>query len=574
LDWRGQWLVGVRGLSGLEPSFETHQSLAPGLLIRKAEASTEWADNRSLALSLSGVGDPRASAQVHWADPTVGRGEFTWNRSEDVFQLESELHDLESVRERFGLRWQVESGTLEGTEWGWERFKKSALGEGSRYRWVSNSLFENVSIDRSETVDRLWVRDDATLGEWRLRWQPELTWWKDQDRRHFRIPNLAAGIDDAEDIRARGDAWLPVFRVHAAGPWSDQWQGDSEFIATYATRSYDVEGEVEGELSNGLPYTGTLDADGRLRAFALRWEVGGLWQYQEDLGLDVRLRFRREQEQATIPFEEALDVPGASVTELAETSSRLQGVDLEALGRWDLSPQSALDLGYGVRRESFSTQGSSGRPGNGDTGGLLLEFRSQISDELSLKLRSRAYSLSDPYTALTPEHRAKHDLDFTWTPSENTQIQAGWSQGRTRFSTAGDFAQMMRGHVFASWTQEDWRLHSGGIWRDYDTEISTVINSPLPQAWLAAFSGQSWTWHNSLSMQAKEDLVIEAVLDVLEVLEDSSSEHVRAELGILHDFGDRTQLQARAFWWKFDGTQADEDDYRVTGFELLYGRHF
>ncbi len=572
---RGGISLGYRFLDGANPGFDTNIQLGDGILIRELGLETELSDGSQLKLEARGYGESTQNLRVSWQQVDSFESSFSWRRFEALFNPDSELHDMFTKRDSYELNWQTLDGDLAEVKFGWQRFERDSTSSGTRYRPPSNALFNNASGERSESIDNIFADWKSELGNWQFTIHPSLRWWKENDRREFAQFNAAVGQDDFENLRSQSSGLNPSLLLSANTKLGDDVHWGNELFTSYASRSYQVEGESGGELAVGGPYSGSLSADGQLRGRYLRFESSAWWQFSEKIVADLRVRIRRESEDATIPFSEALNPdPGAnSVDQLAELDNSLSGIDVEALARTKFADWLSMDVGFGLRAERLRVDGSSS--GSPRDRGLLFGLRTKELNGWSLRANSRAFVTADPFTVISADSRQRNQIGVRWQGSSALGFDSAWSRSDVRYAIGDDFSELQRAHLFATWEDgASLSARAGASWSSYASELSSIANTPMPSPWIVMFNGRTFTWHASAATQLSSSLKVRAGLDLIEVLGDNTSDLSSSYFAFTKAWNPMTEVGLIANWWLYDGIESDRDDFDVIGLEVFVSRLF
>jgi len=570
--------VGGRGVDGNDRAFHTYTNLEPGFLLRRATlnaskpADTPGVDH--LALDVVGVGDPATRGSLELGDTGSWNLTASARHSDDLFAPTTELHDTFTERTTIGadlelLRWDGVDVNV-----GYEHFRREEDARLSRYRSISNQLFDPVDGRLTETADLVYLSTGWTRGDWQIHAYESIRWWEVKDSRSFLEPTVP--VDDAEDYDALSDAWTPSGELRIEGPVADGSAiFDFEAFFAYSERDTDAHATSSGIDAGGAPFLGLLDSDGTARGRYARLETGLLYELQENVDATLRVRYRHRRETASTTIREEIESPPGNPPVLTVTdvdsSADHRTLDLEAQLLSRVFEWLDLDVGYGARLEHIELEGPNDASSRPTTHGLLLDARARASEELSFRGRLRAYTTDDPYTRISAEHEALASIDVRWTPRTDLALDGGVSTSRIELAADGSnsdldaaFLQVLLGEAEGALTAE-----LGVSAQDYDINVETIAQvSGFPVPYSARFDGSAVFWYGGASLRPTDTWQLRAELSLTETRGDNRSRLIAASLASEHSLRDDLILRLSVASWDFDGTASDQDDFQTNVFEV------
>ena len=570
-EWEGSAELGARAVDGYNAAYKSMVNRSPGP--RLAQASLQGRGRSAsfidtFDLRILGVGDPGTQADLNLGRSGAWDLNLYMDRYEDLFDWNTELHNRFIVRKNWGASFEVARDADSSWTFGWDRTQISEDVAWSRYRPVSNAFFDNVPGDRFQSGDLLYVQGSWRREDWSFHWKQTLRWWQDRDNR-FLFDSLS-GPNDMEDFRARSNALTPASSFQVEGELLDgRMLVDAEVFLAYSSRDYRSESESSGEATGGSPpptFTGSSFARGGARGRYARFETGALYEFSEDLGAELRLRYRYDREDARSTLDDDLTINGSpsSTTTLEESRALHRTFDIETALQTQFSKTLRGAFGYGVRLENLDVTGP--RAGSVDPvdHGVLLELEAKATKKLTLDAEVRAYTISDPYTALTPENSARAKVDARWNPETDLAIQGGASLDTARLSADNSESDVTTVYLLTSvGTTEDllqWGLR--GSWQDYKSEVSTIAQpAGFPVLYVASFEGGAISANGWVLLNASSSLDFRFGSDWTQVRGDNGSTWWDAYLQASHALGGSWVLHGGVTWYDLEAGESPADDF-------------
>ncbi len=575
--------IGGRSISGGGSAFRSFSQLEAGVRLPRAELHAQGAPDASrvdrVDVDITGLGDPVANGRVELTDSGRWALRFTGYRSEELFDLDSELHDTLSTRRGLSVDWERLSPGGAPLQISYERFEREVDGRLSRYRSISNELFEDTDGDLSEHADLLRVRTRGKVGDWRVSLTPSLRWYRSDDRRALFLGN--ATLDDMEDFDANSQSWTPSLLLRAESETAGGMLIDVEAFGAYSERDFDSTSTSQGVDAGGDAYEQDLTEDGSARGRYGRAELGLLQEMSDTLSASLRFRVRDEVEHARSILEESTEIPPGGPPTIVRTASdvrvsqRTFDVEATLVGR----PRDRFDwtLGYGGRFEDLDIEGGDAPDGDPVTHGAILEGRGDLAPDLRLTCSLRAFAADDPYTAISVDRNELAGAELDWRVLEDVSLLMGGSSSSLRFAADNSHSDLDELHLRLSRNSPDDRLGAqvGVSYQDYEQSVSTTAQvGGFPTPYEARFAGHWVVFDASATWTLPSGPRLWAGLNLAESRGDATSRLLAARVVGEVDLEDDWLLRLGLSSWDYYDRDDPGNEFETVVLEFSVGFGF
>ena len=572
----GAVAFGVRGVVGAGRQFESDINLPPGprLVHGRVEGLTRDPDATvdHLLLSARGIGDPMTSARLELGKRKLWAFRASGRQFEDHFDPSTDLHDMFSRRRSGSLEFELTPRKDLIFEVAYDRFDRREDRGLTRYREISNELFNDAKGNVQWSADVVRLHAGARFTKGSLDFHQSLRWWRDHDERNLFAANQLLDNREAFDARSTAFTWASKL-IGSARVLDDRLHLDAEIFLAASDRSFDDRSTASGVDAVHDPYSSTTRNLGDAQGFYLRVEVGALWEISDHWATSLRLRGRFDDEDVAGTARTALLSPPAGVPQFSEVrgdyNTSIRGFDTEALVRYRPMKELTLSLGAVTRYETleFERDRKDVEPGSF---GLLFSIDARPIDELRIRGKFRGFTTNDPYTLITPNRRGLFGVDLSWTPCDLLRLDLGASRSSTRFSgsdSRGD-VNSLNATLTLGQTTDPWSGRLSYVRHEFDTTIQTRARlSGFPVPYDARFLARSSLASGSLQWRPLKSLSFAAGGDLSNTTGGNDAQFLRGWIQGSYHFDEDMRFILRGSWYDFDGTEADRDDFSATVIE-------
>ncbi len=572
---RGAVEAGIRGVDGRSRQHGSDTGLQPGprLVRGYVHAVTDDPDSAldEAILEVRGLGDPVSSARLELGRRDAWRFRAGGRRSEDRFDPSTILHDAFTTRRDGWAEFEAEISDDVDVDLGYDRFDRSGDLRLTRYREISNELFGPADGDLDETADAARFGVTWRSDSWTLRLAHQDRWWRSRTDAEFLDPNLV--LPDSESWDERERAFTTRTALSGGGRLGDEAILDFEAVFAWSRRVFDWASESRGLDAAAAPYAAVEDAGGTGYGRYARLEAGVLLGVAEDLDLELRFRFRNDDEDAGEDFVLAVAAPPGSPPVVTPGGASIHALDrtfdVEGLLGWQALEDLRLAAGYAVRFEDLEVSGTRATNQDGVDHGLLFEVDAEPAESVSIRGRLRAFTAGDPWTAVEPERSALAEARVRWRPDGKLELAVFGDLRRTRLAASGSRSDVSRAGGSVTWGDEDLSIAAGLSLDDYETEVDTVARlGGFPAPYEARFDGRAWVWTGRAGWRPLAALELSAEGALADVEGDNDSLFGRAGVAAAYAARDDLTVRGAVWWFDYDGTESDQDDFESTVLEF------